>query len=66
MKALLLISKLPQADPHIPKYLRMKFKVCWGVINHQVAKKIFFDDLSNSVRPFDYKVKAGQSARPKT
>jgi hypothetical protein len=25
----------------------------------------FFDELSNSVRPFDYMVKAGQTARPK-
>jgi hypothetical protein len=29
-------------------------------------KKIFWDDLSNSGRPFDYIVKAGQPARPKT
>jgi hypothetical protein len=29
-------------------------------------KKNFLDDLSNSVRPFDYIVKAGQPARPKT
>jgi len=29
-------------------------------------RKNFFDDLSNSVRPFDYIVKAGQLARPKT
>jgi hypothetical protein len=29
-------------------------------------KKNFLDELSNSVRPFDYMVKAGQSARPKT
>ncbi len=29
-------------------------------------KKTFLDDLSNSVRPFDYMVKAGQPARPKT
>jgi hypothetical protein len=29
-------------------------------------KKIFLDELSNSVRPFDYIVKAGQLARPKT
>ena len=28
-------------------------------------KKKFFDDLSNSVRPFDYVVKAGQPARKK-
>ena len=26
----------------------------------------FLNDLSNSVRPFDYIVKAGQPARPKT
>jgi len=26
----------------------------------------FFDDLSNSVRPFDYRVKAGQPTRQKT
>jgi hypothetical protein len=30
------------------------------------ARKFFLDDLSNSVRPFDYMVKAGQLARPKT
>ena len=29
-------------------------------------RKNFLDDLSNSVRPFDYMVKAGQLARPKT
>jgi hypothetical protein len=29
-------------------------------------RKTFFDALSNSVRPFDYMVKAGQLARPKT
>ena len=28
--------------------------------------KDFLDNLSNSVRPFDYIVKAGQTARPKT
>jgi hypothetical protein len=28
-------------------------------------KKNFFDDLSNSIRPFDYVVKAGQPARQK-
>jgi hypothetical protein len=27
---------------------------------------MFFDNLSNSVRLFDYVVKAGQPARPKT
>jgi hypothetical protein len=32
----------------------------------KALKKKFLDDLSNSVRPFDYMVKAGQSARPKT
>ncbi len=30
------------------------------------TRQNFLDDLSNSVRPFDYIVKAGQSARPKT
>ena len=29
-------------------------------------KKNFFDEVSNSVRPFDYIMKAGQPARPKT
>jgi hypothetical protein len=29
-------------------------------------KKNFSDDLSNSGLPFDYMVKAGQPARPKT
>jgi hypothetical protein len=29
-------------------------------------KKNFLDDLSNSGWPFDYIVKAGQAARPKT
>jgi len=29
-------------------------------------EKFFFNVLSNSVRPFDYMVKAGQPARPKT
>jgi hypothetical protein len=28
--------------------------------------KNFLDDVSNSVRSFDYMVKAGQPARPKT
>ncbi len=31
-----------------------------------LKKQNFLDDLSNSVRPFDYIVKAGQPARPKT
>jgi hypothetical protein len=31
-----------------------------------VEGKNFLDDLSNSGRPFDYMVKAGQLARPKT
>jgi hypothetical protein len=30
-----------------------------------VEEKVFWDDLSNSVQPFDYMVKAGQTARPK-
>ncbi len=30
------------------------------------GRKKSLDDLSNSVRPFDYMVKAGQSARPDT
>jgi len=29
-------------------------------------EKTFLDALSNFVRPFDYIVKAGQTARPKT
>jgi hypothetical protein len=33
----------------------------WGT---QRARKLFLDDLSNPVRPFDYIVKAGQTARP--
>jgi hypothetical protein len=32
----------------------------------KALKKNFLDDLSNSGRPFDYIVKAGQPARPKT
>jgi len=35
-------------------------------MGHPREKKNFQDDLSNSVRPFDYIVKAGQPARPKT
>jgi hypothetical protein len=38
------------------------------VLTHFVLKrgKKFLHDVSNSVRPFDYIVKAGQTARPKT
>ncbi len=32
----------------------------------KARQKNFLDALSNSGRPFDYMVKAGQTARPKT
>jgi hypothetical protein len=35
-------------------------------LNSKARKKNFLDDLSNSGQPFDYIVKAGQLARPKT
>jgi hypothetical protein len=39
----------------------------WGTRDSEaeIKKKKFLDDLSNSTRPFDYMVKAGQAARQK-
>jgi hypothetical protein len=52
---------LAEVDPTLPRVGTDLVAIRLGGMS-----KNFFDDLSNSGGPFDYIVKAGQSARPKT